>query len=171
MLSKVISGGQIGVDIAGLAAARLLGITTGGTAPKNWMTLRGQQEQALRLYGLVECDAKGYPARTERNVRNSDCTIRLAVDFTTPGEVCTMRYIAKHKKPYIDVQIFVDHNEGKISYGIPAKELAHWIISNKFDCINIAGNAKAFLEPHVERYLNDAFYRVLDYRNAEVPDE
>lgn len=171
MLSKVISGGQIGVDIAGLAAARSLGIKTGGTAPKAWMTLKGPQEQSHRLYGLEECSAKGYPARTERNVRNSDCTIRLAVDFNTRGEICTMRYIAKYKKPHLDIQIFVDHANGEISYGIPALIAARWIIKNEFDCINIAGNAKAFLEPHVERYLNNVFYRVLDYDHAEVPDE
>lgn len=171
MLDKVISGGQIGVDIAGLLAAYNVGIPTGGTAPKAWMTLKGPQERALRLYGLVECDEKGYPARTARNVRNSDATIRLAIDFGTPGEACTMRYIAKYKKLYLDVLILVDHNKNEISYSLPAAHIASWIIDHNINVLNVAGNAKTFLEPHVERYLRNAFHRVLDYKYAEVPDE
>lgn len=169
MLDKVISGGQIGADIAGLSAAKRLGIATGGTAPKGWMTLKGPQEQALRFYGLVECSEKGYPARTMRNVRNSDATIRIALDFNTPGEACTLRYITKYKKPYFDVRLdpigYEDYQFTPLS-----QELAHWIISNGFNVINIAGNAKSYIEPSVEHYLNSVFFRVLDYKMALVPD-
>lgn len=38
MLLKVISGGQLGADQAGLAAAKAVGIRTGGFAPKNYKT-------------------------------------------------------------------------------------------------------------------------------------
>lgn len=170
MLSKVISGGQIGADIAGLSAAYNLGIATGGTAPKAWMTLKGPQERTLRLYGLEECSEKGYPARTMRNVRNSDCTIRLAADFNSPGEACTMRYITKYKKPYFDVLILPNQDTSNYWFDPPTQDVARWIISNDFSVINIAGNAKAYLEASIEHYLHDVFFRVLDHQRALVPD-
>jgi hypothetical protein len=36
-IELVISGGQSGVDQAGLRAARTAGIMTGGTAPRGWL--------------------------------------------------------------------------------------------------------------------------------------
>jgi predicted Rossmann-fold nucleotide-binding protein len=38
MLTRVISGGQTGVDQAALRAAKTRGIATGGFAPKGWLT-------------------------------------------------------------------------------------------------------------------------------------
>lgn len=171
MLEKVISGGQIGVDIAGLRAAKNLGIETGGYAPKDWMTLRGSNKITLEQYGLVECVEKGYPPRTELNVKNSDCTIRIAADWNTRGEVCTMRYITKHKKPYYDITMRITQITGRVWSEQIISNVARWIIRNDFDVINIAGNAKPFLEAYVEQYLHGVFYRVLDYKHAEVPDE
>lgn len=171
MLTKVISGGQVGVDIAALRAASSCGITTGGYAPKNWMTLKGSREGELRAYGLIEMAEKGYPPRTEANVRHSDCTIRIAVDFKTPGEACTLRYLKKYGQRYKDVVVTVRQYEKDVHFFEKYQEVAQWIIRNNFDVINVAGNAKSWLEPHVERYLRAVFLNVIDYRDAPVPDE
>lgn len=54
MLTKIISGGQTGADEGGLEGARLLGIPTGGTAPKGYRTENGPNLTLRDTYGLVE---------------------------------------------------------------------------------------------------------------------
>jgi hypothetical protein len=74
-IKQVISGGQTGADIAGLRAAKRVGIPTGGTAPKGWETEDGPKPDRLRSFGLIECTVEGYPARTKANVHTADITL------------------------------------------------------------------------------------------------
>ena len=131
MLLKVISGGQVGADQGGLAAAHGLHITTGGWAPKRFRTLYGSNI-ALGLLGLVEHPMWQYSCRTDCNVRDSNATIRLAYDFSTPGEVCTLNAIKKHDKPYRDIQLD----------NLPlCFDIVDFILINNIEILNIAGNA------------------------------
>lgn len=77
VLTKVISGGQVGVDQAALRAARACGIGTGGFAPKGWLTEIGPAPW-LKDYGLVEHSAPGYPPRTRANIEAAHATLILA---------------------------------------------------------------------------------------------
>lgn len=83
MIEKVISGGQIGADQAGLAAAYHLKIPTGGWAPKGFQTSKGKASYLLeKRYGLKEVEtpgAGGYIERSKRNVDESDGTIAFKV--------------------------------------------------------------------------------------------
>jgi hypothetical protein len=85
-LIKVISGGQCGVDKAGLVAAQLAKITTGGTAPKGYRTLDGNDLDLRDVFGLSEHWSYSYPPRTENNVKDSDGTVRFALNFRSAGE-------------------------------------------------------------------------------------
>lgn len=76
-LTKIVSGGQTGVDTGALLAANALGLETGGWAPLGWLTEDGPQEEFMLRMGLKECPRAGYPARTEMNVRDSDGTLIL----------------------------------------------------------------------------------------------
>lgn len=170
VLTKVISGGQIGVDLAALKAAKYMGIETGGTCERHYSTLDGADwgEAIAKEYGLVPARAGGYPARTEANVRSSDCTVRLAINFRTYGEQCTLKYIQKHSKPYVDIQI---NKTGDYQYDFPHhRALSHWLIQGRYNVVNFAGNAQSQLEWHVEQYLQRVFFDVLDYRFASTPD-
>ena len=62
-----------------------------------------------KQYGLTEHTTTNYVDRTEVNVRESDGTIRLATDFNSAGERCTLRFIELHKKPYFDVDMTGQH--------------------------------------------------------------
>lgn len=77
ILCRVISGGQTGVDLAGLQAADHVGIRTGGTAPKGYKTEIGFRPGLLKSYGLREHTDPGYEARTLENVMNSDMTLLI----------------------------------------------------------------------------------------------
>ena len=50
-LTKIISGGQTGIDQMGLMLAQLYNIETGGCAPKDLFTETGLQS-GLKNYGL-----------------------------------------------------------------------------------------------------------------------
>ena len=97
---KVISGGQTGADMGGLAGARSAGIETGGTAPPDFMTDEGPNEDYLRSYGLIEgpydCDI--YPKRTQLNVLHADGTV-LFGKLTSRGTILTLKYLEQYGKP------------------------------------------------------------------------
>jgi hypothetical protein len=89
IVSKLISGGQTGVDVGALRAARSQGVPTGGTMARGYMTLVGPKPEWAREFDLVECMRAGYAARTRENVANADVTVRMAAYFNSPGERCT----------------------------------------------------------------------------------
>jgi Circularly permutated YpsA SLOG family len=72
MLRKIISGGQSGADRAGLDLAIAIGLEHGGFVP------RGRKAEDGRIadrYNLVELSTSSYPARTRRNIEESDGTV------------------------------------------------------------------------------------------------
>jgi len=148
---KVISGGQTGADQAGLAAAKSVGFQTGGIAPKHYRTLEGSNYDLRDLYNLEESNEYNYKYRTEDNVKNSSATIRLAFNFNSSGEKCTLAAIKKHNKPYIDI----DLNDK-----IDPTYVAKWIIGNDFDVLNVAGNSDTqdrIVYSEVFKYLVEVF--------------
>jgi hypothetical protein len=88
VLAKVISGGQAGADQAALRAAKAAGVPTGGYAACGWATEDGPAPW-LRNYGLTECAASGYPARTRLNVAAADAVLWLG-DRQSPGGKLTL---------------------------------------------------------------------------------
>ncbi len=132
-LIKIISGGQTGADQAGLKVAKVYNIKTGGFAPHDFTTKDGPNRTLLQSrYGLVESTG-GYKQRTGENVKASDGTIRLAISFITPGEKCTFNAIKKYNKPYIDVSLLDP---------IPASKVVNWILRNRIEVLNVAGNTQ-----------------------------
>lgn len=140
-LKKVISGGQNGVDVAGLKAAKDMGIPTGGSIPNGFKTLDGPKPEYAVLYDLTEHSSSSYPPRTYQNARDADGTIRIAHDFNSSGEICTLKAINQYKKPYFDVivkntQSFTTPEE------MSPKKAADWIKSNNIKILNVAGNSE-----------------------------
>jgi hypothetical protein len=75
LVDVIVSGGQTGADIAGLIAAKSLGIQTGGWAPKGYRTENGDNPDLGEMYGLKEDESDQYPPRTMKNIDDSDGTI------------------------------------------------------------------------------------------------
>lgn len=154
---KIISGGQIGADIAGLQIAKQLGFETGGWMPRGFKTKEGNHPEYAELYGCVETHDGGYPERTRLNVQAADVTLRFAHDFQTYGERCTAKFIRELKKPHLDVYIdSVDYLASpRIQY------VANWLYVYKPEIINIAGNAITEIEPLVMSFLQQTFNHYL----------
>ena len=126
----IISGGQTGADQAGLAVAEKLGISTGGWMPKGYLTSDGPRKDLAEKYNLLEHEG-GYRARTWENVKMADVTIRLGVNFRTPGELCTKSAIIHYQKKWKDIPLHKDFNP---------KSIIHWLKNSDANIINIAGN-------------------------------
>ena len=130
-LIKIVSGGQTGVDQAGLIAAKKAGYETGGWAPHGWMTSVGPQPDLLRdHFGLKE-HAGGYKPRTVQNVEDSDATLVLAEDLGSVGTKLTIRTCELLEKPFFIVSL--PHEDSLAS-------VVSWIGANSIEVLNIAGN-------------------------------
>lgn len=161
-LKKVISGGQVGADIAGVRAARNHGLETGGWMTQGFKTVRGAlEEETIKLYGFQETVSPVYPIRTEYNVRDSDGTLRLAYNFNGYGELSTLKSIKKHNKPYFDIYL---HQDYRVYNGIPSDYLKQqvvgasiWLELEKIKVLNVAGNADKRIEGLVYDILTNMF--------------
>lgn len=138
-VTKIISGGQTGVDTIGLQVAKELGIETGGKAPKGFLREEGIDNEDIASYGLEEITDKEqedytkrtdkkdpYTGRTELNVRNSDGTVYFNVGSDTAGLIATRRSAKEWNKPFIE--------------NPTAEELRQWIKDNNIKTLNVAGN-------------------------------
>jgi hypothetical protein len=153
MIDYVISGGQLGADVAGLDVAINLGIKIGGWAPHGWLQKEGPNPELLRdTYHLKEHKG-GYKERTWENVKVSDGTIRCCVDFYSPGEICTMNAIRNFNKPHFDAYL---KNPASVS------EFAIWVLRYNIKILNVAGNTQHTKSLDIYTLTYNYLYRALN---------
>jgi hypothetical protein len=100
VIVKVISGGQTGADLAGLRAAKALGIETGGYAPHGWYNETGAQEDLLRGFGLTEHASPAYRDRTAANIIISDVTLLVSKLPLEGGSKLTKDLLQRQNLPH-----------------------------------------------------------------------
>jgi len=102
VLSKIISGGQTGVDQAALRAAQKSGLACGGWCPPERLCDSGIIPSNFRLQETLEERSAAAPdiprsLRTEWNVRDSDATLILQPsEIQDPGTEWTTRCAARY---------------------------------------------------------------------------
>ncbi len=127
IFSKIISGGQTGVDRAALDAALELGLPIGGWCPKG----RRAEDGPIDLkYPLKETDSAAYPIRTEKNILEADGTLILTRGKPKGGTSLTIKLARFHKRPY---QV-IDLNKGADKKGV-----WEWAKRNEVAVLNVAG--------------------------------
>jgi hypothetical protein len=147
----VISGGQTGADIAGIKTAKKCGLKTGGYIPRGFLTLDGNKPEYKKMYELQETATYRYPERTELNAKTSDGTIWFGQNKWSAGKQCTFKFIKKHKKPYLDLDV------DKLP---DPEQVVKWIQDNNIKILNIAGNSEQTtggMERIVGDYLTNVF--------------
>ena len=161
MLQKIVSGGQTGVDQAALRAARAIGLATGGRMPLGYRTLAGPRPDLAVEFGLTEHESQDYAPRTSANVRESDATLRIAVDFASAGERCTMSAIVRHERLHLDVAIERVFTPSVLWAVAPQpREVASWLVEKDVVVLNVAGNSELTapgIGAFAERYLRMLF--------------
>ena len=136
MLHAIHSGGQTGADQGGLAAAVVLGLRTGGWAPKGYRTEDGPAPWLVHL-GLREHCSSGYRVRTRLNVIETDATLVFG-QLASPGSKLTVSLGIREDKPVFTVPWSVSAcpeflHEEAVNFG-------QWLRTNKFQVLNVAGN-------------------------------
>ncbi len=158
----VCSGAQTGADIGGLLAAKEAGFETGGWIPKGFKTQAGPHPEYAEKFGIKEHASEAYPPRTFLNVKETDATIRFAYNFSSSGEICTLKAIKQYNKPYFDVDL---------NNPVDPKEVFDWIIKNDFKKINIAGNSertKKGITIQVYEFLLEVFKLIKAYETKTI---
>ena len=138
MLRKIISGGQTGADRAGLDFAIEKGLEHGGYVP------RGRKAEDGRIddrYNLVELSTSSYPARTRRNIEESNGTVIFSLErLLSGGTKLTWGHANKVGKPVL--HIYDTRKEGisnPDSLRLEVQALTDFLRSNKIEVLNVAG--------------------------------
>jgi hypothetical protein len=138
---RIVSGGQTGVDRAGLEVAIALGIEHGGWCPRGRLSEDGTIPSR---YQLIEMNSADYPVRTEQNVIDSDATLILYEGKLKGGTLLTRRICQRLDKPYLCLRI--DHKS-------PA-DVRQWLLQTRPGTLNVAGPRESTADGICERSLN-----------------
>jgi hypothetical protein len=172
ILAQLRSGGQTGVDIASLRAAKSMGVPTGGTMPRGFKTLAGKKPEWAAEFGLTEDASAEYPPRTRANVRIADVTVRIAANFMTRGEVCTLKAIKDFGKPEgLDIGVRRVAGLGLVVDSDDIFRVAERIVAlsrslGRPVILNVAGNSEQTC-PEIEAFAEGVVKMLIDAIDAE----
>ena len=127
MFTRLISGGQTGVDRAALDVALESGMACGGWCPRG---RRAEDGPIPQHYPLEETSWDGYPQRTEWNVRDSDGTLILTRGESDRGTALTVRLAVEKRKPYLVVDLLAPWD---------IEVVREWVEQNGITTLNVAG--------------------------------
>jgi hypothetical protein len=136
-IKKIISGGQTGADQVALAAAKDLGLQTGGWIPKGWRTVEGPQPELGVLYGLKEHRSSEWVPRTAQNTAESDGTVWFGEHTGSRGFQATRREAMKRGKPFHIVPLAGFYPQVDVE---EVSKFQQWVHGNGIETLNVAGS-------------------------------
>lgn len=126
-LTKIVSGGQTGVDRGALDAAIACNVPHGGWCPKNRLAEDGK---IAARYQLTEMQSSDYAARTEQNVVDSDGTLILYCPPLSGGTLLTQTKAKLWNKPLL---------RQRLDQAVDYERIVAWIAEHRIRILNIAG--------------------------------
>ena len=130
MIKQIVSGGQTGVDRAGLDVAIKLGIAHGGWVPRGRLTESGALPQK---YHPKETSSSQYSERTEKNVVAADGTLIISRGSLTGGSGYTREMAIKHGRPWLHIDL------NRMAAFHAATAVNNWILKKEIEILNVAG--------------------------------
>jgi hypothetical protein len=123
------------------------------------------EEKANAGVEVGSTDERGTPnyvPRTKENIKNSDATVALALDFGSGGEVLTKNYAAEIKKPYVGINL-------RTKVEAAANEIATQLKAHGAHSVNIAGNGiSSLLKASSQQTTPEAMQQWVDNRVLEI---
>jgi hypothetical protein len=131
VISRIVSGGQTGVDRAALDVAIKLGIPHGGWVPKGRLAEDGPLPEAYRMR---ETPSAIYSERTEKNVIDSDGTLIISRGELSGGSEATREMALKHERPWLHIDL------SRTSAFLSAVRITDWLRAHRIRILNVAGS-------------------------------
>jgi hypothetical protein len=153
VLERVVSGGQTGVDRAGLDAAMACGLPVGGWCPRG---RRAEDGLIPSRYPLRETPSSAYPERTRLNVRDADGTLILTQGRPTGGTALTVATASRLGRPTLVVDL---------ATSVQPADVREWIAREGIRVLNVAGpreSEQPGIADRVRELLVQAFERLSD---------
>jgi hypothetical protein len=129
VLSKIVSGGQTGVDRAALACGLEFGIAIGGYCPAGYRAEDGTIPERFRPF-LTCTEGPDYRDRTRLNAATSDATLIVARGTVMAGTGLTRSLCRRLGKPNAVVQV---------GGAGAAEEAIRWLAAVEPGILNVAG--------------------------------
>lgn len=126
-LTRVVAGGQTGIDRAALDAARAAGLAIGGWCPRG---RRAEDGAIPPEYPLAETPSPRYPQRTAWNVRDADATLVLARGAPRGGSALTARLASAAGRPLFVVDLLAAPDPAAV---------VRWLGAHAVAVLNVAG--------------------------------
>lgn len=130
MLTKIVSGGQTGVDRGALDAALEVDFPCGGWCPEG---RRAEDGEIPERYPVTVLPGAGYRQRTRRNVMDSDGSLIIYFGELAGGTRETLRFCERLGKPFLAVDGL------QTSIGDTAAAAIHFITHHRIGVLNVAG--------------------------------
>ncbi|WP_367181529.1 putative molybdenum carrier protein [uncultured Ruegeria sp.] len=129
-VSKIVAGGQTGVDMAALDFARAHKISYGGWIPKGRTNESGGIP--AEYSGLVETQSTSVNERTRLNVQSSSATLVFVDGSISPGTQQTIVFASEAGKPCLVIDV---------RHGLDAcvRQLRDWLRGRPIEVLNVAG--------------------------------
>lgn len=137
-VSRIVSGGQTGVDRAALDVAIFLEIHHGGWCPRG---RKAEDGPISDVYQLTETGSSSYVVRTEKNVTDSDGTLILYRNRMSRGTALTASFTRRHVRPClaIDISAMQSSDSSADWIGKKVEEIHAWLMQEAIETLNVAG--------------------------------
>jgi hypothetical protein len=139
-VTRIVSGGQTGVDRAALDAGLKAAVAIGGWCPKG---RRSEAGPIPEQYPLTETKARSYAVRTAWNVRDSDGTLVIVRDEISSGTRLTLTAARHQGKPYKVVHLSPPDAPGLFTTENPPNDqiqsVVDWLRDRRIRVLNVAG--------------------------------
>lgn len=153
ILSKIISGGQTGVDRGALDAALAADFHCGGWCPPG----RPAEDGVIpNRYPLIEMPGGSYRQRTIKNVMDSDGTLIIYFSELQTGTKLTAETCIRKNKPYL----LIDAAAVPVNQAIELA--ARFIEDQNISVLNVAG-PRATKAPAGHQYAFDVISGIILY--------
>jgi phosphinothricin acetyltransferase len=155
-LTKIITGGQTGVDRGAMDAALEACFPCGGWCPPG----RAAEDGAIPdRYPMTEMSSGTYLDRTIQNVVDSDATVIIYFSTLHGGTEQTLLHCAQRMKRYT----LIDGSE--IEAKRAAELIAHFITEHDVSILNVAG-PRGSDAPRAHQYAHEAIGALLRAQNG-----
>ena len=164
MKIKVISGGEAGVERGALEAGKISYMQTGGWAPANFMTEKGNDNDLRDVYGLQELAGlkNDVVMKMRMNVKESDGTILVLGNKNSPDIEMIINELLAQSKPYMEFTPGSVHTFNDVIERNLIERACSFLETRNIKTLNVSGNRESHFYG-IQKWTTSFMIKVLEY--------